>query len=307
MNFKSHEEIVTGEVDRSGELTETYGKPIWRGETEPIRLLVNCDFGIGDTIQYFRYCNEAKSRVTELILRCDEDLHTLFEPYGYTLLKKDEELPEFDKISHIMALPKALGKKYIEPTDKYLSVNYDKNPKQGLLDVISLKNFSKIGICWAGNQFSPRSIHRDLSPYFFENCLPKMPFLSLQKQFEPPKGWLDCRGIMRDFNQTAALLERLELIITVDTAIAHLAGALGVRTWLLLGQKPDPRWNEFAWKRNERVFGSVWEGSIVDEYYPPFPLVGDRILRPRWYSSIRIFEGEWEAVRQFVQNEFSQL
>ncbi len=93
--------------------------------------------------------------------------------------------------------------------------------------------------------------------------------VSLQK-LNPfnPKGFLDFRGVMKDWNQTAALVDKLDLVISVDTSIAHLAGALGKLVWLLIPEEPEWRWGKFGqvttWYPSMRIF-RVQGGDIIEQ------------------------------------------
>jgi hypothetical protein len=244
--WNKHSEILSG--SQLGQLTPTFDHPIWQGETDGI-VLINADFGMGDTIQYVRFIKN----MPNAILRCDEELFTLFECLNIPMIAKTAILPEFKYIIHLEAIPYVLNSKIA--TEPYLTVNQDKIQKPVMLNVIRSIYFSKIGVCWAGNPFNSRDSERSI-PIDYLNSLvvkPGLKFFSLQKQYDPSAMFLDCRGLMDDWNNTAALMSSLELIITVDTAIAHLAGALGLRTWLLLPKQMDTRWNH-QWYQHMKIY-----------------------------------------------------
>lgn len=268
MDWLDHHQIRTGSSQSRNNPnfvpTPTYGKPVWNGEKKDITLLVNADFGYGDTIQYYRYCETAAQRVTKLILRCEEDLHHLLQVPGQWLLSKEQEFPEFDEIIHLMALPKVL--ECGEPNGSpYLKTK--EFPKASVLDLLNLMGFTKVGLCWAGNQFNPRDSNRSIPVDLLDilRVKPGMSYFSLQKQYEPLEWFLDCRSLMSDWNATAQLVKELELVITVDTAIAHLAGAAGCRqVWLMLPKDADPRWGDgrkTCWYNNFTVFRQKQEGD----------------------------------------------
>lgn len=244
--WPDHEWIRTGDPQFKDkfETTPTYGKPIWRGEKEPISLLVNADFGMGDTIHFYRFLAEAATKVQKLSLRCDEDFRGLFD-FDMT------QNTDCDKICHMMTLPKILGsaisgKPYLQP----------KGQPHGLTKMQFEK--PKVGFCWCGNPFNPRDSDRSIPLDIFMQMIVGVVPYTLVKHCEPPEGFLDVRGLMGDWNQTAHLLKSLDLIVSVDTAIAHLGGALGVPTWLLLPDNPDWRWGtsgeSTAWYDSVRIF-----------------------------------------------------
>jgi hypothetical protein len=237
MNWLQHEDISSG--SSPGFQTPTYDLPIWKGREG--RVLVNADFGAGDTIQYARFIQEAKKRA-DIVLRCDADLHSLFEPLGVELIDKDAEIPNCDFVCHMAAVPGVLDAEI--DTKPYLSVNREALKYPTMLQIISLQEFTKIGVCWAGNPFNPRDEFRSIPVAHLIRLLlvPGLKLFSLQKQYDPPPIMFDTRGLMNDWNDTAGLIDQMELIITADTGIAHLAAAMGKRTWLLLGNDIDPRW-----------------------------------------------------------------
>ncbi len=254
--WPDHEWIRTGNPEFKDEFepTPTYGKPIWRGETEPISLLVNADFGMGDTIHFYRFIAEATQKVQKLYLKCDDDFEDLFDVELY----RDQN---FDKICHMMTLPKILkaeisGKPYLVPKDEpheFTKFQFEK---------------PKVGFCWCGNPFNPRDADRSIPLDIFMQMVDGVVPYTLVKHCEPPEGFLDVRGLMGDWNQTAHLLKSLDLIVSVDTAIAHLGGALGVPTWLLLPDDPDWRWGTSGettvWYDSVRIFrrSKCWTSLI---------------------------------------------
>lgn len=260
-----HQCIPTGTPGQTG-FTETYDHPIWDGSEKPITLLVNADFGMGDTIHFYRFIPEVQKRVKKVILRCDEDFRTLFP--SVEIMSPDQELPEFDEIIHMMALPGVLGIK--EASGKpYISPNYDEKLASSLY-IFDTMSFVKIGICWHGNPFGPRETGRSIPVELFKPWTDTgARFFSLSKIYPAPEGFFDMRKFMSNWNHTAYLLTYMDLVISVDTAVAHLAGALGVQSAVLVNTTPDWRWKDKG------------EDSV-------------------WYDSLRIIrqkkEGDWEEL-----------
>jgi hypothetical protein len=272
-----HEWIRTGSADAKDrfELTPTFGKPVWDGRKAPFPLLVNADFGMGDTIHFYRFIQEAKRRLYCLVLRCDEDFKTLFTERGIPVIGKEEPLSHFTHVIHMMALPHVLGVKKADINgEPYICPN----PSCPMTDcalqsVLSASRSSKIGVCWKGNPFNPRDSVRSLSDKVIERFLwgfdPRMHFFSFNKVDPPPEKFIDCRLYMTDWNQTAWLLEQMDLVISVDTAVAHLAGAMGKKVWLLLDEDVDWRWGRDGtrtiWYDSMRIFRrtSTWE-EVID-------------------------------------------
>ena len=274
--WPSHEEIASSSPERGTQSAQTYGKPIWTGDIEPITLLVNAEFGDGDTIHFWRFIEETKRRVSKVILRCNEDFKTFFS--GVEIIGKEESLPAFDKIIHMMALPRALGVKNSELSgEKYLSPNPEHLP-QTAIQCLSLLKFHKIGICWAGNPFNSRDIIRSVPIELFEKLkvIEGLKFFTLNKLYEPPADFIDIRPLMRDWNETAHLVQMMDLVITVETSIALLAGAMGKKVWMLVPHIPDWRW-----------------GS------------GDKTV---WYDSMKLYRstGSWEPVLEQISKDLTK-
>lgn len=244
--WPDHEWIRTGDPQfkNAFEATPTYGKSIWRGEIEPISVLVNADFGMGDTIHFYRFLSEAAKKVQKIVLKCDSDFESLFDV-------EVTQSPKCDKICHMMTLPKILRSKF--SGEPYLT-------PAGVPHELTKLRFDqpKVGLCWCGNPFNPRDEDRSIPLDVFKEMITGVVPYTLVKHCEPPADFLDVRGLMGDWNQTAHLLKSLDLIVSVDTAIAHLGGALGVPTWLLLPDDPDWRWGTSGettvWYDSMRIF-----------------------------------------------------
>lgn len=274
--WPNHEIIPNCSAQKGIHAPSTFGKPIWSGANEPITLLINAEFGDGDAIHFWRFVHLAKDRVNKVILRCNEDLIELFD--GVDCVSNQAPLPDFDKIIHMMALPKVLGVKKDSLSGKpYLKPNHAPRMPVG---VLSLLPVFKVGVCWAGNPFSPRDHLRTIPLESFAPLQPteKIKFFTLNKLFKPPENFIDVRPLMRDWNETAHLVQSMDLIITVETAVALLAGAMGKPVWMLTPDQPDWRWG----------------------------LQGDTTL---WYDSMRLYRqsGSWQATIDLVSNDLKEL
>lgn len=270
-------EIIPVQNSKGTSVASTYGLPVWKGEIEPITLLVNAEFGDGDTIQYFRFLKLAEERVAKVILKCNEEFKDLFE--NVEICDSLAPPPKADKIIHMMALPKVLGIKKSDISGKpYLKASSIVNPGKEI-QILSLLKMSKFGINWAGNPFSPRDSIRTIPVQYFKRLESEgIKFFSLNKLYQPPAYYFDCRGLMNDWNQSAHLISLMSLVITVETSIACLAGALGVPVWVLVpSEEPEYRWG----------------------------LNGNSTF---WYDSMRLYrkKGSWENTLDEVANDFKE-
>lgn len=275
-NWPSHQIIRTGNPNylATYETTPNFGLPVWEGQKVG-RLLINADCGMGDAIQFFRFCQWFQ--MYHLIGRCGDnwaghatimcpwELWSLFGGRGFRFVPPNETCLKFnaalDAIIHIMALPHVLKVKNSEIEGKpYLRTDWLFGIGLNSKDVFDrhqqLKNMkcTKIGLCLSGSPFNPRDGERSI-PLVKAQCLFDLgvPILNFNKLEQ------DSRMIqipMKDWNHTSAFLGVIDVLITVDTAVAHLAGAMGVKTYLLLKPNCDWRWGDSGNK-------TVWYDSVT--------------------------------------------
>lgn len=252
LSWPDHEWIRTGNPTFGSKYqpTPSYDLPIWQGERT--RLLVNSDFGMGDTIHFYRFIPDLIQRNHKVFLRCDSDFRSLFPEVD--VIGKDDPIPDADHIIHMMCLPKYVKSKhvpYVTPVGE-APVFCEK--------ISSIPN--SVGFCYASHPFAPNRKERSIPNHLVESL--KGRYFHLVKHEKPPNHSLDCRGLMSDWNATAHLLNSLTTITTVDTAIAHLAGAMGKPTLLLASKYLDWRWKLLAdWYPSVRVIqGDTWENTL---------------------------------------------
>ena len=261
-----------------------FPQPLWRGG-EAIAgktILLHSEQGLGDTIQFCRYVPLVAARGAQVILEVQKPLHALMTDLaGATqIISKGNPLPEFDIHCPLLSLPLAFGTllETIPSATAYLraplqhSMNWQTR--------LGAKRRPRIGLAWSGNAGHERDRERSIG---LRALLPLLDaeatFVSLQKEVRAEDAIvLKERGDilhvgdeLRDFSDTAALMSQLDLIISVDTSVAHLAGALGKPVWILLTYIPDWRWlldrNDSPWYSTARLFRQndtrAWEGLIA--------------------------------------------
>jgi hypothetical protein len=271
--------------------------PLWDGTPMPDRcLLLHSEQGLGDTIQFIRYAPLVKQRCGSVILQCQAGLKPLLSrcPGVDRLIVRGESLPEYHVQAPLMSVPEILGTtlETVPAEVPYLFADaaLTETWRQRLADYSGFK----VGIGWQGNRKyhgdNLRSIPlRNFSPL---GRVPHLRLFSLQKgagaeqipdlatechvvDFGPD---FDAKG--GTFMDTAAVMRNLDLVITSDTAAAHLAGALGVPVWVALGFSCDWRWLE------------------------------DRENSP-WYPTMRLFRqarlGDWEELFARIAAELAAV
>ena len=233
-----------------------FPQPRWQGNEDIAArtILLSAEQGLGDAIQFVRYADLIAERGAKILLFVPAPLVELFSasfPDAY-VFSKAVELPPFDFQCPLLSLPLAFATR-VETIPA--SVPYLKAPISRTTaweTQWSATEPMQIGLVWAGNAShtnnSNRSIPlRALAPLFSND---NIRFFSLQKDMSrEDRRWLDgfpqvsiLDESLKDFADTAAVISRLDLVITVDTAVAHLAGALGKPVWILLPFVSDWRW-----------------------------------------------------------------
>lgn len=261
-----------------------FAQPPWDGGAlAGRRLLLHTEQGLGDAIQFVRYAPLLAARGAAVMLEAPGPLIGLLRSLpGLThLIERGAALPPFDSHAPLLSLPGLCGTTLDTiPVDlPYLA------PPADLADVwarrLAGRPGLKVGLVWRGNPDHRSDRERSLPPDELAPLLapllavPGVSWLSLQKDARPEElaalgGAVDDAGArLESFAHTAAVVSNLDLVVSVDTAVAHLAGALGRPVWILLASNPDWRW------------------------------MHDRADSP-WYPSARLFRqgapGDWAAV-----------
>lgn len=235
----------------------------WRGEDlAGKKLLIWGEQGFGDAFQFVRFVPQIAERVRgiggTLTYCCFPELVSLFERalarYGVRVMPYDPlQPPDFDFQLPVGSLPLALGVtvetlpallRYLEPDPARVAKWRAKLPADGRL---------KVGLVWSGSRQHQRNPLRAVPAALYAQvftALPGVEFFSLQIDGADEVEAMSSQGLtvvdrtpaLKSFEETAALISSLDLVITVCTSVAHLAGALGVRTWLLLDVNPHWVW-----------------------------------------------------------------
>jgi Glycosyltransferase family 9 (heptosyltransferase) len=261
---------------------ERFAKPLWDGKPlDGKKLFVWWEQGFGDTIQYLRFVEPALARAPHLVLSVQDALFDLARSLPWKALLTPQPLPEerFDLHAPLMSLPAILGltAEAIAVAKPYLHARRDRVAywRTKLADLPQ----PRIALVWQGSTDNPEDRRRsmrlaDLAPLFDLAAS----FVSLQKG--PPAKAIATEGLsgrildldasLTDFAETSAILQSVDLLISVDSAVAHLAGAMGRPVWLALSDVPGPRWGlveaHTPWYRQTSLFrqtkGGDWSGPV---------------------------------------------
>jgi tetratricopeptide (TPR) repeat protein len=255
---------------------EAVAAPRWDGSRITGTLLLQAEQGFGDTIQFVRFAAIAASRCDRLLLSVPKPLVRLLAQSCRAGLLSAETfaegtpLPEIAATLPLMSLPRILS---ITPANVPADVPYlTATPAE------PRGTRRRIGLVWAGSPDNRIDAVRSMPARLLAPVVTTIDadFVSLQTgpaaaQMADLPGKIAALGAVRDFADTAAVIAGLDLVIGVDTAVMHLAGALGTQAWLLLPFAPDYRWlaegATTCWYPTMRLFRQVkpgdWQGCIA--------------------------------------------
>jgi tetratricopeptide (TPR) repeat protein len=271
-----------------------FSKPILNGlDIEGHTVLIYAEQGLGDEIQFIRYAPLVSQLGAKVIIECHKELSTLLQSTEGVeeFIVQGKSLPYFDMQCPLLTLPLVFNTSLdnIPLKVPYVSVNSMLIQKWKNKIQHDNSNF-KVGLVWYGNPKHKNDRNRSIPFAYFAPFakFSDIAFYSLQKgnsakqSMNPHIGmrFIDLTEEMHDFSETAALIENLDLVITVDTAVAHLTGALGKPVWVLLPFAPDWRW-------------------LLNREDSP------------WYPTMRLFRqpapGDWNSVIAKVRDELVNL
>lgn len=279
-------------------LKNIHKKPEWDGSDLNGKTIYVCwEQGLGDTIQFIRYLPILAHKGGRIVLNCKPELKKLFTNLDFiheiSTIPVDqlhEEKIPFDTFIMLMTLPRIFK----------ISINNIPVNMPYIFPEVNLKEFwnkklrnyktFKAGFVWH-NRFPHRSFTKRYFPveYFYKLAedFPEAMFFNLQvgncnitPKMSPPHNVLDLSEEIHDFSDTAAIIDNLDLVISVDTSTAHLAGAIGKQVWNLLPFSADWRW---LLNRNDSP----------------------------WYPTMKLFRqkktGDWESVFENIRYELLKI
>jgi hypothetical protein len=283
-------------LDHTRDVLPKISAPQWNGMRLPRgRILLIGDQGYGDTIQFARYIPQVGERVGEVVLGCCQELLALISqlPGIHRSFVRWEDIPGFSVFCPLSSLPYVFGTELetIPAATPYLKADPEKVGRWSARIRTAIGDSPlKVGISWAGRTSHPNDRARTLrwSQLLPLTRIPGVALVALQKEipaadraeFPGGLGALDLTAEIDDFGDTAAIIESLDLVVSVDSSAAHLAGALAKPCWVMLPWMPDWRW-------------------LLDREDTP------------WYPSLRLFRqpsrGDWAATVSRIANELAAV
>ncbi|BDX20795.1 hypothetical protein TUM22923_01160 [Polynucleobacter sp. TUM22923] len=274
-------------------LVRTFSEPLWLGDQslKEKTILLYAEQGMGDTIHFCRYAKLVAKLGAKVILEVQPPLVPLLKNLeGISeIVAKGQKIPDFDYQCPLLSLPLVFhtALETIPSSFRYIQSNEEK--KLAWRNKLGKISVPRVGIVWSGSTIHKNDHNRSLELSKIISYLPsEYKYVCLQKDvrqadkvtlLENPH--IQFYGDeMQDFADTAALCELMDLIISVDTSVAHLAGALGKPTWILLPYAPDWRW---------------FLGRSDSPWYPSVKLYRQKSL------------GDWEGVLERVRGDLNRL
>ncbi len=275
-------------------------------------ILVHAEQGFGDTIQFVRYLPMVREQGGHVIFECQKHLISLLENYigiDRIIEKRSKPYVNFDTHIHLLSLPGIFGTRMdsIPSNTPYITVSPAATERWRIK--LANNNDFKIGIVWAGSP-TFKDYYRSCSLDDFAPLaeIPNITFYSLQKGpaseevFNSPKDMkiIDLEKELSDFSETAAVMKNLDLIISTDTAAAHLAGAIGKPIWTLLHTASDWRW--FLNREDSPWYPCSRQDYAVGQTNGQDGRTGMRLFRQNKFND---WKGVFDQVREALLQEIS--
>jgi tetratricopeptide (TPR) repeat protein len=268
---------------RGFEAPRDFAQPLWQGDDLAGKtILLHAEQGLGDSIQMLHYLPMVAAEGGRIVLELPEPLLPLISDPAITLIRRGTPLPPFDVQCPLMSLPLAFGTRLetIPATVPYLKVPADRLEKWKT--TLATIRAPRIGLVWSGRPDHVNDHNRSLPLARLAPVLtiPGVQFVSLQQEnrdrdvaeFARWPNLTRFDEALGDFADTAAVIAQLDLVIAVDTAVAHLAGALDKPVWILISHIQDWRWllgrSDSPWYPSARLFRQPapgdWESVMAD-------------------------------------------
>jgi Flp pilus assembly protein TadD len=261
-------------------------RPEWSGQDiAGKRILVHAEQGYGDTIQFVRYMSSLAESGAEVIFETPPQLERLLRGLSGIgrLFRRGEPIPDHDYHAPLLNIPELLGTRTDNIPNKipYIFAEEERT-KRWRERLAGLGEGLRIGIVWAGNPKHARDRQRSLPVGELSRLagIERVNWISLYKSPSPGTGrvsggglpLVDWTGELGDYADTAALIAGLDLVIAVDTSVAHLAGAMGKPVWIMLPYAPDWRWvlgrKDSPWYSTATLYRQRWpedwEGVLAE-------------------------------------------
>jgi tetratricopeptide (TPR) repeat protein len=276
----------------SGARVRLFPQPLWLGDT-PLQdktVLLHSEQGLGDTLQFYRYAKKVSDLGARVILEVQKPLLGLLSGLEGVaqLLAQGSDLPAFDFHCPLLSLPWAFKTDLASMPAPLPRLVADSAKLATWRGRLGPRNKPRVGVVWSGSTAHRNDGNRSLALSNFVSCMgDEFQYVSLQQELrdadrqalQAQPSLLHFGAELIDFTDTAALCALVDLVVTVDTSVAHLAGAMGKPVWILLPFNPDWRW-------------------LLERADSP------------WYPTARLYRqehiGAWDEVLRRVRHDMTQ-
>ena len=275
-----------------------FKQPLWQGDT-PLHgktILLHSEQGFGDTLQFCRYAAAVAALGARVILEVPPALMTLLHdlPGLASLVARGMALPDFDYHCPLLSLPLAFKTDLTNLPAPPAYLRADGEKVRAWEERLGTAQTPRIGLAWSGNSAHKNDRNRSLPLAELLAHLPTgLQYVSLQKEVrDADAALLQARPdilhfgeLLEDFSDTAALCQCVDVIVSVDTSVAHLAGALGRPVWILLPSPPDWRWllarTDSPWYPS----ATLYRQDHCGEWTAVLKRLGSELHTKRWQPS----------------------
>jgi hypothetical protein len=271
------------EDSTSFQINRHFSQPLWLGEESLTdkTILLYAEQGFGDTIQFCRYVSLVAQLGAKVILEVQRPLVKLLTGLqGVSqIIAWGDTLPAFDYQCPLLSLPLAFKTELHSIPSVPQHINSDREKVIKWQTQLDEKTKLRIGLVWSGSTLHKNDHNRSLVLSRLLQCLPSdIEYVSLQREIRDVDQEVLAQhpeikyfgDALEDFTDTAALCELMDIVISVDTSVAHLAATLGKPTWVLLPFNPDWRWlldrDDSPWYPSVKLYRqekiSDWDGVL---------------------------------------------
>ena len=320
---------------------ELFSYPLWNGldSLQGKTIILHPEQGYGDTIQFCRYARVLAQQAEKVYLAVNEPLHRLMltsvaqwpASQNIEVISAGAKIPAFHYQLPLLCAPRALQSDLASIPDFGTYLYADTESLSRWQHRLGSKHKSRIGIVWSGSEKHSNDTNRSILLSDVVNILQReldcdVEFHSLQKEIKAvDTAYLAALPIQNhaqdldSFSDTAALIMQMDLVISVDTSVAHLAAGLGVSTWVLLSHVPDFRWllerEDSPWYGSVRLFRQArprdWPTVLQhvvracnQRFKKPSPAPEIRPASRMNEANALIREGQWQEAENIFRQEF---
>lgn len=285
--LKGHKMMERGRIERAfGNDPVSTPQPSWRGERNST-VLLNLEGGLGDQIHTVRYAKDIASRNNTVVISGSTELVDLVkEVEGVACFTSDYRTVYHDYWVQSMSAPIALNLEWSDICGK----PYIKQIGESR---------GKVGVAWSGNPTFEHEQHRLFPKELMFEAVKLMDCISLQKEGDAPE-WME-QPLLENWTDTQLAISQCDLVISSCTSVAHLAGAMGIETWIVVPILPYYLWTYQGDKTPHYNSVTLFRQEKFGEWESPFNAITQKLMERR-NNPVEIYDSLSESTLQFIEN-----